>query len=59
MYGEIEIRRVSGMMYMPKSMSLSGGTLGRLLGTTFENSLTMESNLREGTSTLESLTHTK
>lgn len=41
LYGEIEIGRVSGMMFMPKSISLSGKTLGRSSGNTFGNLVTI------------------
>ena len=42
LYGRIEIGRVSGMMSMPKSISLSGGTLGRSSAKTSGNSFTIE-----------------
>ena len=41
LYGNIEIGQVSGMMSMPKSISLSGGTQGRSSRKTSRNSLTI------------------
>ena len=39
LYGGLENRQVSGMISLPKSISLSGGTTGRLSGKTCGNSL--------------------
>ena len=41
LYGRIEIGRVSRMMSMVKSISLSGGTLGKSSGKTYGNSITI------------------
>ena len=58
LYGGIETRRVSGMMYIPKSISLSGGNPSISSRKTSENSLTVENYWRGGTSPLESLSRT-
>ena len=47
------------MPFVPKSISLLEGTLGISSGRTSRNSLTIGTDKRKGTSTLESLTLTK
>ena len=58
-YGRIEIGRVSGGRSIPKSISLSRGTRGRVFGKTSRNSSTIETDWMGCTSTLESFTRTK